>query len=73
MRRNILILSYGLVCEEQTLLGLGVFRCRTCVVSNIDTFNYTQLCDFLKLLVVFVLCSVSVSVFVLHRLQQRKT
>jgi len=28
-------------------------RCRTCVVSNTDTYNYTKLCDFLKLLSVW--------------------
>jgi len=69
------VIAYGLVCEEQTLLWLGVLWCWTCVVSNTDTFNYTQLWDFLKLLVVsvFVLCTMFVSVSVLHRSQQRKT
>jgi len=45
--------------EAHTLLGLDVS----------DTYNYTELCDFLKLLVVSVsvLCPVSVSVSVLHR------
>jgi hypothetical protein len=51
--------------DAWTLLGLGISWCRTCVVSNTDTtptHNYTELCDFLKLLALSVyqcLCPVS--------------
>jgi len=38
--------------EARTLLGLGVSRCQTRVVSDTDTCNYTELCNFFKLLVV---------------------
>jgi len=46
---------------SRTLLGLGVYRCRTRVVSDTDTCNYTELCDFYKLFVVSACrCPVSV-------------
>jgi len=51
--------------EARTLLGLGVSRCRTCVVSDTDTCNYTELCNFFKLLAVSA-CQCPVSVSVLH-------
>ena len=38
--------------EARTLLGLGVSRSRTHVVSDTNTYNYTKLCYFLKLLAV---------------------
>jgi len=37
---------------QRLSLGLGVSQCRTHVVSDIDNCNYTELCDFFKLLVV---------------------
>ena len=44
--------------EVHTFLGLGVFRCQERVVSDTDTdpdtYNYIELCDFLKLTVVSV-------------------
>jgi len=43
--------------EARTLLGLDVFRCQIRIVSNTDTYNYTVLCDFFKLLAVSVSCS----------------
>jgi len=38
--------------EARTLLRLGVSRCRTRVLSDIDICNYIELCDFFKLLAV---------------------
>jgi hypothetical protein len=43
-------------------------RSRTRVVFDTDTYNYTELCDFLKLLVVSACqCPVSMTVSELHR------
>jgi len=36
--------------EARTLLGLGVSWCRTRVLSDIDTCNYTELCDFFQII-----------------------
>jgi len=67
---NGIIILLGLFASYETL-GLDVSRCQTCVVFDPDTYNYIELCDFLKLLVVSVSVSypLSVSVFVLHSLQ----
>ena len=51
--------------EARTLLGLGVFRCRTCVVRvrhrhDPDKCNYMKLCNLFKLLVVSACFSVRV-------------
>ena len=40
--------------EPKTLLGFGVSQCRTWVVSDTGTCDYTELCNFLKLLAVWV-------------------
>lgn len=41
----------GLVIHEaHILLGLGVSRCRICIVSDTKTYDYIDLCHFLKLL-----------------------
>jgi len=47
--------------EARTLHGLGVSWCRTRAVSDTDTYNYTEFCDFLKLLGVSV-CRVRVRI-----------
>jgi len=57
--------SYG-INEAWIFLRLGVFRCRTHVgvQHGHDTYNYTELCHFLKLLSVSACqCPVSVSLF----------
>jgi len=43
---------FELSYEALTLLGLGVSRCLIRAVSDADTCNYTELCNFLKLLAV---------------------
>jgi len=55
-------------CEAQTILGLDVSRCRTCVVSNTDktlTHIITMNCAFSQM-ISGVGVSVSVSVFHIH-------
>jgi len=43
---------------KHILIGLGVSWCRICIVSDIDIYDYIELCHFLKLL------SVSMSICV---------
>ena len=59
----VFILTWFIFYEARTILRLAVSRCRTRVVSDTTpTHNYTELCDFLKFLVVSVcLCHVRCS------------
>ena len=52
--------------EARTLLGLGVSLCRARVGVRHDTYDYTKLCHFLKLLSVSMSMSCLMYVFVLH-------
>jgi len=47
---------YAATYEARTLLGLGVSRCWTCISvrHRHDTYDYIELCDFIKLLSVTV-------------------
>ena len=61
---NTLIKTY----ETRTLLGLGVSRCWTRVVSDTDTYNYTELYNFFQIIsCVGMSVSVSCPVSMLHR------
>lgn len=55
--------------EAQTLLGLDMFQCRTRFVSDTDTYSYTELCNFPKLLAVsaYVSCLIFMSGSVHHK------